>query len=48
MGTFSKDNREDHHRSPLDGAGVDTDEILAYLVYNMSRSQFYLRFGHLA
>ena len=43
-----------HHRprgktttgSALDGAVFDIAQILAYLVHNMSRSQFYLGFGH--
>ena len=43
-----------HHRprgkttteSALDGAVFDIAQILAYLVYNMSRSQLYLGFGH--
>ena len=44
-----------HHRqrgrtttgSALDGAVLDFTQTLAYLVYNMSRSQLYLGFGHL-
>ena len=43
-----------HHRprgktttgSALDGAVFDIAQILAYLVHNTSRSQFYLGFGH--
>ena len=43
-----------HHRlrgktttgSALDGAVFDIVQILAYLVQNISRSQFYLGFGH--
>ena len=43
-----------HHRprgktttgSALDGAVFDITQILAYLVHNMSRSQWYLGFGH--
>ena len=43
-----------HHRlrgktttgSALDGVVFDITQILAYLVHNMSRSQFYLGFGH--
>ena len=34
--------------SVLDGAVFDIAQILAYLVHNMSRSQWYLGFGHLA
>ena len=41
-------DRSDLHAmgSALDGAVFDIAQILAYLVHNMSRSQFYLGFGH--
>ena len=32
--------------SALDGVIFDVNQTLAYLVYNMSRSQLYLGFGH--
>ena len=32
--------------SALDGAVPDFTQILAYIVHNMSISQWYLRFGH--
>ena len=35
---FSKDNREAHHLRALDGTVFNTSQMLAYLVYNMSRS----------
>ena len=44
VGTISKGNSEDHHRSAVDGAVFSTGQILVYLVH--SWFEFYLEFGH--